>query len=255
MNDQTPVTKHVIDEDALAAAVGALNADLRDAASGGKTVRRLRTVIGIGGALSLFASLGTQTRLPLGFWAFMLTLGGTGALVVEILKRRTQRGGSLPTLAVSIGALAVSSIALRYAPLIVPWAVGGVVIGALGGWWINRLKTHPEVLVWTPGGDDLRFQDAGGSSDVPEFLAVIIAPYAGRREAIDAAANVFRGLGNLAAVLAWLPTSRETPGRAVLEQLSDDERRLLAIAIRMHAAGRELTPPAPHAPLPPAPPA
>ena len=254
MNDHTPAPTFKIDEAALAAAVTALKADLQDD-SGAKTVRRLRTVLWVGGALSLFASFGTQTPLPWGLWAFVLTIGAVQSLVLELMKRYARRGGSRAILAGSVGALAVCVIAVGYAILTVPWAVGAVGIGCLWGWWTNRLETHPGELLWTPGGEDLRFHDAGGTIDDSDTLAVIIAPYAGRREAIDAAAEVFRGLGDLAAVLAWLPSSHPTPGRVVLNKLSDDERNLLALAIRVRAANRELTPPTPPAPLPPAPPA
>lgn len=240
-------------DQALATAVAATIAEASAPPSRAPTV--LAWVRGIAMVLMLGSSLIAPTKTPVGIWIFAGI--GISAMYVAsaITKRRASRQGARWIVALGTFGACAGLTAAAFGLLSIPWAAGALAIGSALGWWGGQMQVVGESLVWTPGADDLRYQDAGGIADHAEFVAVIVSPLEPPPEAIADAAKEVAHLGKLRDVLAWLAFETGTSGRIAVDDLSDHQRLVLALALRAHAAahGPTLpTPPAPSSPTLPA---
>ena len=238
---------------ALATAVEATLAEASAAPS--RAPRVLAWVRGIATVLMIGGSLLAPTKTPVAPWIFAGICISAGFAASEATKRRaTQQGAGWIVALGTFGACA-GLTAAAFGLLSIPWAAGALAIGSALGWWGGQMQVVGESLVWTPGADDLRYQDAGGIADHAEFVAVIVSPLEPPPEAIADAAKEVAHLGKLRDVLAWLAFETGTSGRIAVDDLSDNQRLVLALALRAHAAahGPTLpTPPAPSSPTLPA---
>lgn len=240
-------------DQALATAVEATLAEASAAPSRAPKVlawtRGIATVLMVGGSLI------APVKTPIGIWIFGGILIAALFAASGITKWRAGQQVSGWVVGGAAAVLVAGLSAAAFGLLSIPWAAGALAIGSALGWWGGQMQVVGESLVWTPGADDLRYQDAGGIADHAEFVAVIVSPLEPPPEAIADAAKEVAHLGKLRDVLAWLAFETGTSGRIAVDDLSDHQRLVLALALRAHAAthGPTLpTPPAPSSPTLPA---
>ncbi len=246
MTEQVPPHLH---ERALAAAVETTLAEVNTTPSRAPMV--LNWVRGIATALMIGGSLVAPVKTPLRIWIFggifFAAMSGASAAT----KRRAGRHGARWIAGFVAAVMLVGLIATTSGLLSFPWVLGALGPGALLGWWSAHMQVVGESLTWTPGSDDLRYRDAGGTLDEAGGVAMIVSPIESDGEAIAAAAECVAQLGELRDVLAWLAFETGTSGRIAVDDLSDHQRRVLALAVRAHAATHGPTLPTPPAPSPP----
>lgn len=209
----------------------------------------LRTWLrGIGAVWILVATVNGTARTSAGFYVGFALFGAAMLGLAGVMKLRAGEKGPGWRIGIATTGVLAGMIATGVGLLSVPWATGALAVGALLGWWGTRLETVGESLTWTPGGDDLRYRDAGGTLDEAEGVAIIVSPMESDAEAVGAAAARVAELGELRDVLAWLAFETGTSGRIAVDDLSDHQRLVLALALRAHAAKHGPTLPTPPAP-------
>lgn len=233
---------HAPHEPALAQAVEATVAQTQPTPSRRPELREW--IRGIAAVIMIVGSVTTTAGTPVGVWLFVLLLGAALFAVGEAAKPRTSRWILGSAITVLLAGLIATGVGL----LSIPWAAGALATGSLLGWWGARLETVGESLTWTPGGDDLRYRDAGGTLDEAEGVAIIVSPVESDAGEVGAAAAQVAELGELRDVLAWLAFETGTSGRIAVDDLSDHQRLVLALAVRAYATHRGPTLPTPPAP-------
>ncbi len=231
---------------ALASAVEATSAEASAAPS--RAPKVLAWIRGIATVLMIGGGLVAPVKAPIGIWIFGGILIAALFAMSGITKRRAGQHVSRWVIGGAATALVAGLTAAAFGLLSIPWAAGALAVGALLGWWGARLEIVGESLTWTPGSDDLRYQDAGGIVDYAEFVAIIVDPLDPTPGAIADAAARLAQLGELRDVLAWLAFETGTSGRIAVDDLSDHQRLVLALALRAHAAKHGPTLPTPPAP-------
>ena len=216
----------------------------------------LRTWLrGIGAVWILVATVNGTARMSAGFYVGFALFGAAMLGLAGVMKLRAGGKGAGWRLGIAAAGGLAGLIGTGVGLLSVPWAAGALAVGSLLGWWGARLEIVGESLAWTLGSDDLRYRDAGGIIDHAEFVATIVGPLDPTPGAIADAAGRVAQLGELRDVLAWLAFETGTSGRIAVDDLSEHQRLVLALALRAHAAmhGPTLpTPPAPSSPTLPA---
>lgn len=233
-------------DQALATAIEATIAEASAPPSRAPTV--LAWIRGIATVLMIGGSLLAPAQPPIGVWIFGGILMAALFAVSGITKRRAGKQASGWVVGGAAAVLVAGLSAAALGLLSIPWAAGALALGSLLGWWGAHMEAVGESLLWTPGADDLRYQDAGGTLDHAEFLAVIVSPLEPTPAAIADAAKQVAQLGELRDVLAWLSIETGTAGRMAVDDLSDQQRLVLALALRAHAAKHGPTLPTPRAP-------
>ncbi len=203
---------------------------------------------GLAAVATLVLSLNGTLRTPVGVYVGLALCGAAMLGLGGVMKLRAAEKGAGWRIGIAAAGGLAGLIATGVGLLSVPWATGALAVGALLGWWGARLETVGESLTWTPGGGDLRYRDAGGIIDHAEFVAIIVDPLDPTPGAIADAAARLAQLGELRDVLAWLAFETGTSGRIAVDDLSDHQRLVLALALRAHGAKH-----GPTLPLPPAP--
>ncbi|MBK6495326.1 MAG: hypothetical protein IPG05_09510 [Gemmatimonadetes bacterium] len=129
----------------------------------------LRTWLrGIGAVWILVATVNGTARTSAGFYVGFALFGAAMLGLAGVMKLRAGEKGPGWRIGIATTGVLAGMIATGVGLLSVPWATGALAVGALLGWWGTRLETVGESLTWTPGGDDLRYRDAGGIIDQAE---------------------------------------------------------------------------------------
>ena len=138
-------------------------------------------------------------------------------------RNRYDRHLPIPLLLLGLGMTAAGFLTLKWAGAAI---LVGLVLTALG----RFDERHSDTLDWTPGQGDLRFGKDLPIRDVPSLLDPDVVTAEQAADAID----LFESLGSLHAALLHVSERHGVPeGRLRLRDLSDQDRLLLAIAVRV----------------------